>query len=95
MHQFSEGADPPVFVDFEAINEWNRIREEWLNSPITDDPEEWEFHSAEEAGRDIWQSWKNSAAFSYDGGTTYFLVTDNVDPQKSMFYESVKVREIP
>lgn len=66
--------------------------------PLTDDLDEWELHLEED--EDIWQNRRNNAAFSYDGGVTYFLATDSpneirddagevVDTQRK-FYPSQK-----
>jgi hypothetical protein len=42
-------------------------------SPLTDRPEEWMHISDEMAGQsDFWQSKRNSACFSHDGGVTYY-----------------------
>jgi len=44
--------------------------------PLTDNPEEWEFHDKSKYGvtKDMWQSTRNNKALSYDEGQTYFLV---------------------
>lgn len=44
-------------------------------SPLTDDPFEWEDRS-EISGAPMWQSLRNPAAFSVDGGRTYYLTTE-------------------
>jgi len=56
-------------------------------SPLTSNPEEWEFHSNEDFGlpEDAWNNGKNGVwqnrrfgeAFSNDGGKTYFLLSEN------------------
>lgn len=47
-------------------------------SPLTDDPAEWHHVEEAAAGRpDVWQGKRNSAAFSNDGGKTYYLVSDD------------------
>lgn len=50
-------------------------------SPLTDDPEEWNHVSEEVWGEDggIWQSSRNSEAFSRDGGKTYYLLSESVN----------------
>ena len=45
-------------------------------APLTSDPAEWEDRSPE-SGYPIWQNVRNSAAFSEDGGATYWLVDDS------------------
>jgi hypothetical protein len=51
--------------------------------PLTDDPEEWEFHPKERYGveRDMWQNKRNSKALSEDGGKTYVMVDEGVNPE--------------
>lgn len=45
--------------------------------PLTDDPNEWNHIAEEMAGQpDLWQSQRNSEAFSHDGGKTYYLLSD-------------------
>lgn len=41
-------------------------------TPLTDDPKEWN-----EVGDEMWQSARNSEAFSEDGGKTYRLVSED------------------
>jgi len=47
-------------------------------APLTDNPDEWQFHSEEVWGEPggIWQSKRNGEAFSKDGGKTYWLLSD-------------------
>lgn len=40
-------------------------------TPLTSDPSEWM-----EVSTNIWQSRRNSEAFSHDGGKTYYLLSD-------------------
>jgi hypothetical protein len=44
-------------------------------APLTDNPDEWTDHSAI-SGYPIWQSVRNSKAFSGDGGKTYWLLDE-------------------
>lgn len=46
-------------------------------SPLSNDPDEW-MHVAEEMGGqpDLWQSRRDSSAFSNDGGKTYYLLSE-------------------
>lgn len=44
-------------------------------TPLTNDPTEWEDRS-EMSSYPIWQSVRHPAAFSEDGGKTYWLLTD-------------------
>lgn len=45
--------------------------------PLTDNPAEWTFHDKTVAGGNgIWQNLRNTAAFSKDGGKTFYFVTD-------------------
>jgi len=45
-------------------------------SPLTNDPDEW-FNTAEMSGHDLWQSTRDPACFSNDGGKTYYDVSDS------------------
>lgn len=45
-------------------------------SPLTNDPAEWIDQSAISDGQPLWQSVRNPAAISADGGCTYYLVTE-------------------
>jgi hypothetical protein len=47
-------------------------------TPLTDDPAEWEDRS-KISGYPIWQSIRNSKAFSHDGGKTYWLLVEGQD----------------
>ncbi len=44
-------------------------------SPLTNDPSEW-VSVAGETGERLWQSNRNSEAFSKDGGKTYYLLSE-------------------
>lgn len=52
----------------------------WINellrfknlTPLTDNPREWNL-----VGDKIWQNARNSEAFSSDGGTTYYLLSED------------------
>ena len=50
--------------------------------PLTDDPDEWVRHGAEEYGmaETLWQNKRNSKAISKDEGKTYFLSNDKKEP---------------
>jgi hypothetical protein len=43
--------------------------------PLTNDPAEWFDHS-EITGEPFWQNIRNGEAFSYDGGKTYYLLSE-------------------
>jgi hypothetical protein len=46
-------------------------------APLTDDPAEWNAISEDMSGGvSLWQSNRNPAAFSHDGGKSYYLVSD-------------------
>lgn len=46
--------------------------------PLTDNPDEWEHIAEDIAGEpNLWQNKRNSAAFSHDGGKTYYIVSDS------------------
>lgn len=44
-------------------------------TPLTDDPSEW-IDQTEASGVPMWQSCRNSEAFSQDGGKTYYLLSE-------------------
>jgi hypothetical protein len=46
-------------------------------SPLTDNPREWMLHEPEVWSLPLWQNIRNSAAFSNNGGRTYWLVSDS------------------
>lgn len=58
-------------------------------SPLTDNPEEWEFHPNEKYGLSedawgngrggVWQNKRNSEAFSGDAGKTHYLISETTD----------------
>lgn len=52
--------------------------------PLTDDPKEWEFRGLDypETSYNFWQNKRNPAAFSHDGGKTYFLVNEIPQPAR-------------
>lgn len=43
--------------------------------PLTDDPDEWR-NVSDQSGYELWQSRRNSEAFSDDGGATYWLLSE-------------------
>ena len=44
-------------------------------SPLTNDPNEWQKIAEDMAGQnDLWQNRRNGAAFSHDGGKTFYIV---------------------
>lgn len=67
--------------------------------PLTDDPKEWHCHTAEDYGvnEDLWQNIRNGAAFSHDGGKTYYLVSDgaNTNNRKPMYTSVPHLAEEP
>jgi hypothetical protein len=62
------------------INELLRFK---TLSPLTDDPEEWTYHDEKTWGAPggIYQSVRNPACFSEDGGKTYYDVDDKTKPK--------------
>lgn len=59
--------------------------------PLTNDPAEW-MDVAEMSGKTMWQNLRNSECFSYDGGNSYWMLSDgsHMDHQVVM-YEAEKV----
>jgi hypothetical protein len=48
-------------------------------SPLTDDPDEWNYIAEEmlaDGQAPLWQSSRNPEAFSHDGGKTYYLLSE-------------------
>lgn len=66
-------------------------------SPLTDDPDEWYFHEENVAGivGGFHQNKRNSAAFSEDGGKTYYLTSDgsNNNIKKHIYTTQHKIKE--
>jgi hypothetical protein len=56
-------------------------------SPLTDWPDDWQFHEKEmwDGVNGIWQSKRNSEAFSKDEGKHYFIL-----PSKNLTFMSVR-----
>jgi len=61
-------------------------------SPLTNDPEHWVHHTEEVWGEPggIWQSSRCAEAFSNDGGKTYYLISENDDPQHPTVIHTAK-----
>lgn len=62
-------------------------------SPLTDDPDEWIDQTAFTATPNVtlWQNKRNSEAFSFDGGKTYYLLSENEevgDPERFQYHEA-------
>lgn len=62
-------------------------------SPLTDDPGEW-IDRSPESGVPMWQSRRNPAAFSTDGGQSYYLTTEGGNALKpSPVHQSAKTAD--
>lgn len=62
------GGSAPVAIEIlTKLLEYKNI------TPLTNDPKEW-IKIPKEIAADLWQSQRNAAAFSKDGGRTYHLV---------------------
>lgn len=71
-------------------------------TPLTNDPQEWYFHgdgtygiegTHEEGG--FWQNIRNSAAFSNDGGETYWLTSEGAnDTERFPLHKSLDVKNV-
>jgi len=61
-----------------AIPQINALLQFQNLAPITADPDEWFFHGPKIAGKPngFWQSTRNPAIFSEDGGKTHYSVED-------------------
>lgn len=58
-------------------------------SPLTDDPNEWK--KVEGNSKSLWQSTRDAAAFSKDGGKTYTLISEVQDSKKAPRHTTVKI----
>ena len=54
----------------------NRVANFKPLSPLTNDPDEWMLVGPGAGDKDMWQSNRNSEAFSEDGGKTYYLLDE-------------------
>ena len=71
--QGHSGASAAMTIDLFA-----RLTSYEALTPLTDDPAEWNHIAEEMAGQpDLWQSSRNSAAFSNDGGKTYKMIGED------------------
>lgn len=61
-------------------------------APLTDSPDEWNHIEEDVAGNaNTWQSKRNPAAFSDNGGKTYWLVDDDNDSDPRPRYETKRM----
>lgn len=58
-----------------AIHQLHSLLQFRTLSALTSDPDEWEDHG-EISGAPLWQNRRDSAAFSTDGGQTWYFVDD-------------------
>ena len=58
-------------------------------TPLTSDPNEWN-NVSDASGYEMWQSQRNSEAFSTDGGKTYYLLSECVGGTKTYHTSVVK-----
>lgn len=66
-------------------------------SPLTTHEADWIFHGEDVAGVEggVWQSRRNSEAFSRDGGRTYYLLSEGASLSRpEPVHNSVKAKEI-
>jgi hypothetical protein len=59
-------------------------------SPLTSDPKEWNHITEGFGGDPTWQSARCAEAFSNDGGKTYYLISENDDPQNPTVIHTAK-----
>ncbi len=64
--------------------------------PLTDNPDEWMLiHEDVWEGDVVWQSRRNSEAFSHDEGQTYYLLSEGGNAQtREPMHESVHFEEV-
>lgn len=79
-----------------AIPTITALLEQQNLSPLTDNPEEWQFHDGTVWPPDgIWQNKRNGEAFSKDGGKTYYVLSEGPEAygerplHKSRSYEDL------
>jgi len=58
-----------------AIQQLHQLLQQRALSPLTSDPEEWVDHG-ESSNSPLWQNKRDSAAFSKDGGKTWYYVDE-------------------
>lgn len=58
-------------------------------TPLTNDPDEWTDHGIGYDGEHTWQNVRNSAAFSHDGGKTYWTL----ETGREVIYTSTEASE--
>lgn len=77
-----------------AIPVINELLQHHALSPLTDDPDEWLYHTpdvwGDAGGKGIWQNRRNSEAFSEDGGKTYYLLSEGDEGEDYPVHESQK-----
>lgn len=61
-----------------AIEQLHQLLQFKTLSPLTSDPDEWQDRS-EDSGAPMWQNRRDSAAFSRDGGATWYFVDERAD----------------
>lgn len=62
-----------------AIDQLNALLRFRTLSPLTTDPEEWQDRTEESGGVPMWQNMRDPAAFSNDGGQTWYYVDDRAN----------------
>ena len=68
--QGHSGTSAAITLDvFEKVARFQNL------SPLTSDPEDW-IDQSEAFGRPMWQNRRNHQAFSKDGGTTWYLLSE-------------------
>lgn len=66
-----------------VLNIFNRVVNFQNLTPLTDNPDEW--HSG---ATGLWQNTRNSEAFSYDGGKTYYLLSEKRPDSEPIWHTS-------
>jgi hypothetical protein len=76
---------------FAAIEMLHELLQFHALTPLTDNPEEW-VDVTEMSGSPMWQNRRQSDAFSYDGGKTYYTLDERDrlgDMELTPFHDSV------
>ena len=68
-----------------VLSIFNRVVDFKNLTPLTNDPEEWQFHNYV---RPLWQNRRCSEAFSNDGGKTYYLNSERKPGEEPIMHTS-------
>ena len=89
MIKIFSGAGHSGYSGFYAIGVITKLLNFENLTDLTDDPDEWHHHEYDQSGytNGIWQNVRNGEAFSFDGGKTYYLLSERIR-EKLIFHNS-------